>query len=274
MSVEQMSAMVKKTYHCDRCRDPFFRDICTKWRSETLCPDCIKASPDIKQARASMRIFGNYYLLLANQNKCEMCAKEILYFDSHNHPIERANFNMDHINSLQKKDSSRSVGSMSLRGCLVDDILEEMRKCRVLCLSCHSAVTAVELHLGVHRLKNAGFSDEKQDSIRLQVDYFAKKLLILQKRKLLQENIEKTEVDQCVMCDEPFDENSEQNLSMCNICKKQCCEICSDAHSCIFCQEVTCEQHIKECQICQTLKCESCLLMCCDDKITKKQRVV
>lgn len=61
-------------------------------------------------------------------------------------------FHLDHINMFNKTDS---VCDMLDRGCPESDIREEMGKCQLLCITCHSIVTRYEQRAGFHKRKAA-----------------------------------------------------------------------------------------------------------------------
>ena len=55
-------------------------------------------------------------------------------------------FEHDHIQPFEKSDST------------IGDVFEEMRKCRVLCVSCRLFVTHAQNYFGITSLKKAGYS--------------------------------------------------------------------------------------------------------------------
>ena len=59
-------------------------------------------------------------------------------------------FHYDHINMFDKSDS---ICKLVREGTNIEDIYKEIDKCQLLCVSCHSVVTKVELMCGFTRIK-------------------------------------------------------------------------------------------------------------------------
>lgn len=76
--------------------------------------------------------------------KCKICNK------IKNHEFER--FHFDHLNMFDKTDS---VSYMVNTGCSIKDILAEIDRCQILCISCHELVTMVERKYGFTRVKQS-----------------------------------------------------------------------------------------------------------------------
>ena len=72
------------------------------------------------------------------KNPCTFCGKK------------EKSMHFDHINMFDKRDN---VCSMSNRGCSKDEIMEELNKCQLLCIPCHTKVTRIERTLGFTRNK-------------------------------------------------------------------------------------------------------------------------
>lgn len=60
------------------------------------------------------------------------------------------NMHFDHINMFEKTES---VSALAYRGCSKEEILAEIGKCQLLCVSCHQKVTNKEHNLGFIRTK-------------------------------------------------------------------------------------------------------------------------
>ena len=72
------------------------------------------------------------------KNPCSFCG------------IKQNRMHFDHINMFEKGDS---VSTMSYRGCSKEEIMAEMNKCQLLCITCHDKVTSMERKYGFMRKK-------------------------------------------------------------------------------------------------------------------------
>jgi len=186
-----------KAYYCEGCNEGFFSESRKFWKGWMLCGDCLNI-PQIKIENAYLDFMINAYLIFSNRKQCEICEKLVLIgnfamFDAHIKYVQNnswqsiclmakilcdmggmvtqvAMFELDHINSLEKTDSNRSVRSMSKQGYSISDILKEVDKCRVLCPACHSLVTSVEKKSGILRSKKACISVEHQELYRSRIE--------------------------------------------------------------------------------------------------------
>ncbi len=135
---------------CMLCRTPFFTQKKLKsWKGCLLCVDCMK-NPMIIQEQKLLRNMLHCHLICTKQTQCAHCLKSVLQSEIGRSLSTLADFEFDHVNSFNK---SESVGHMCLQGCDFSDIINEMKKCRVLCISCHDAVTCVQTNNGLLRLK-------------------------------------------------------------------------------------------------------------------------
>jgi len=99
------------------------------------------------------------------KNPCSFCG------------IKQKRMHFDHINMFEKGDS---VSTMSYRGCSKEEIMAELNKCQLLCLTCHDKVTSMERKYGFMRRKRlfnkilrTGCNVEEM-RITLQTEYMAR----------------------------------------------------------------------------------------------------
>ena len=59
-------------------------------------------------------------------------------------------FHFDHLNMF---DKGNSISSMINEGVCINDILAEIDKCQIVCISCHAIITDIEQKLGFIRIK-------------------------------------------------------------------------------------------------------------------------
>ncbi len=115
------------------------------WKGNKLCFQCRQKHVDILYLE-----FSNF-IRTDCQNRCAFCYKEYGRYQR---------FHFDHINMFSKEDS---IGDMLLRGEEIEKIMEEAKKCQLLCYSCHMLVTNIEIKYGfiakkakINRLRKKG----------------------------------------------------------------------------------------------------------------------
>jgi len=168
----------KKMRYCDGCDVPFFPDRDHGvWKNLLFCSNCVKI-PEILKEQNVQRLLMNENMIRSEETSCQKCMRPVILQCGE----KITKFEFDHINSLAKLNA-RTVGGLLLTGSSVSDMFLEMRKCRVLCVSCHSAVTYAQRYFGVMGLKDANYSSEKQHQIATQVEDGADFVLWYWRRK-------------------------------------------------------------------------------------------
>jgi esterase/lipase superfamily enzyme len=132
------------------------------WQGYKYCDSCYYKN--YNEETEKLWSLVSEYSIKTNKNKCNICYK-VASFD--NSMITK--FNYDHINMFNKTDS---VCKLVREGAKIEDIYKEIDKCQLLCVSCHSVVTKVEVMCGFIRIKkqltkdfNESEDEEKKDKI-------------------------------------------------------------------------------------------------------------
>lgn len=168
---KEVGVLDKQPTKCDSCNSPFFsKKWINNWKSVDLCVNC-SSIPEISNEKQFLRDIVHCHLIATNQKNCDICDLEI-FVGNNLHCVNK--FELDHKNTFTK---SYAVGFMCLEGYGVETILEELAKCRVLCVSCHSVVTYVENVCGVGRCKQIQMSEEDQEQIQDHVNAQVRKLI-------------------------------------------------------------------------------------------------
>jgi hypothetical protein len=139
-----------------------------------LCHDCYSIQ-EIRQHVQETRL--KLLKHEASQDKwyCALC--KIVLFDPNTLESFRS-FERDHIDVFKK---TCSVWELIVKGASIDCILLETKKCRNLCIRCHSAVTCAERAVGILGLKvlerNQSISNYDKARATIQVDALTRMLL-------------------------------------------------------------------------------------------------
>ena len=194
-NIRSHQCQVQKTTHCNLIKlwQDFKRDhlpICDacgiqystitntnnfrQFKTIDLCRDCYFI-PEIQIHVQSMR----YRLLREDVQcgkwKCDLC--ERVLFDTTTLD-NYCRFERDHINVFTK---TTTVWELLVSGAPFHDVCEENRKCRNLCLHCHSVVTYAERVVGILKLKKIKDTTPNIEYIRdramYQVETLVKMLL-------------------------------------------------------------------------------------------------
>ena len=124
---------------CDTCNDVYYGPL-KQWFQKNECYHCYRIHHnDIEETWSKI----NNYLEINNINKCEFCKRK--------RDNSMGGFHFDHINMFDKNDN---ICSMVGRGSTLEEIIDEIKKCQLICISCHNIITTIEKQLGYHRLKS------------------------------------------------------------------------------------------------------------------------
>jgi len=134
--IEQLLEETKK--QCETCYKFQFNYL-NKWKGKKECDECYQHEAEIKEAWRQV----NKFCIENRMTHCAFCNKEKTY---------KSSFNYDHVNMFNKVDS---IGTLVYSGEEIDIILQEVLKCQLLCVSCHSIVTKIEQKLGFTQIKIA-----------------------------------------------------------------------------------------------------------------------
>ena len=127
----------KKT--CELCGKTQFNYLNT-WQGVKKCEDCYNAH---YYERKQMWRQVNAYCTDNGLTKCNLCNKERTI---------KCVFHFDHLNMFNKKNE---IGTMIRQGETIELIIEEIKKCQYICISCHTIVTSFEQKVGFTALKSA-----------------------------------------------------------------------------------------------------------------------
>lgn len=126
----------KKT--CEVCNKTQFNYLNT-WQGIKKCEECY--SKHYFEKKHIWKQINNY-CIETGLIKCNLCNKEKTFNTS---------FHFDHINMFNK---TSEIGTMVRYGEKLETIIEEIKKCQYICISCHTLVTAFEQKVGFTNLKS------------------------------------------------------------------------------------------------------------------------
>jgi hypothetical protein len=121
ISVDEILGCLKECEEC-KCKIYTYKI----WKGKKLCISCHQ--PNVNHLYEQ---FCDYITKECN-NQCAFCNKGY---------SKLCRFHFDHINMFSKNEG---IGDMLLRGEDLEKIIEEAKKCQLLCYSCHSIVTRIE----------------------------------------------------------------------------------------------------------------------------------
>lgn len=121
---------------CEVCNKVQYNYL-NKWKGKKECDECYHHEAEISELWRQV----NKFSIENKMTHCGFCDKEKTY---------KSHFNYDHLNMFNKVDS---VGSLVYNGEDLGVILNEVKKCQLLCVSCHSIVTKIEQKLGFTNIK-------------------------------------------------------------------------------------------------------------------------
>lgn len=156
--VVQLSLERGKT--CEGCHEhhPCIKNIngFRTFKGFDFCADCYTIPPITQETNALRQQLYSWDILSGNID-CVLCGKIVLNPQT---VQPECRFERDHIDITTKTDC---VGRMILDGARFDLICTEARKCRILCVRCHSVVTFAERYVGSIRYHtNKQYNQEAQ----------------------------------------------------------------------------------------------------------------
>lgn len=135
--------IIKDNKHsCSSCNINMYSNPCI-WKGCEYCDTCYYEKYN-EESQQLWRLVREYSIRI-NKNYCNICNKKATFDNSMS-----SRFHYDHINMFDKSDS---ICKMVREGAQIDDIYDEINKCQLLCISCHSVVTKVEVICGFNRIK-------------------------------------------------------------------------------------------------------------------------
>ena len=123
---------------CEVCNKTQYNYLNT-WKGIKKCDECY-SEHYYEKKQLSKQITN--YCVQNNIIKCNLCNKEKTYKNV---------FHFDHLNMFNK---TNEVGRMIRKGESIELIIEEIKKCQYICISCHTIVTAFEQKVGFILLKS------------------------------------------------------------------------------------------------------------------------
>lgn len=133
-----MASQGTKNSNCMDCNKQLYNSHTNSnrhWKGNELCDLCWSKYSDIRIKL--WEAIQDYKRVI-----CEICGDIKV--------CNEQRFNYDHINMFDKSDS---ICSMVIDGVELQQILAEIDKCQILCISCHHKITDLESRLGFTRIK-------------------------------------------------------------------------------------------------------------------------
>ncbi len=127
---------------CSVCNINIYSNPCI-WQGCEYCDKCYYEK--YNEENQKLWSLVREYSIKTNKNKCNICNKIAPYDNS---MVSR--FHYDHINMF---DKTESICKLIREGASIEIIYNEIDKCQLLCISCHSVVTKVEVLCGFTRIK-------------------------------------------------------------------------------------------------------------------------
>lgn len=149
---------------CEECYSESFSEKSVKiWKSKKICSSCNKKH-DSEREEMWSKIYDYTY---HNFKRCYICNKEYRKDES---------FHFDHKNMFIKYES---ICTMVYCGYELEEIIQELRQCNLLCLSCHCFVTKMETFFPFTKIKSnltrcLNNNEIKQDQLEEQYIYYNK----------------------------------------------------------------------------------------------------
>ena len=155
------AVLIGLTAVCDKCKKGTMVGL-INWKGTKICLTCHhKHKEEIDMAWKQIDLF----LRKSGMTECRICGVE---------RAEQLGFHFDHLNMFVKEDS---VCNLVRSGAEISVIQDEIKKCQLLCRSCHAGITQVERLLGFSYIKLLMTRTEKgtlKEGVELDVeDYTA-----------------------------------------------------------------------------------------------------
>ena len=152
---------------CESCHCVYYCPL-KQWLDKNECEYCYRSHKNkIDELWSKL----NDYLIQNNINKCHFCKRE--------RDNNIGGFHFDHINMFNKNDN---ICSMVGRGSTLEEIIDEIQKCNLICISCHNIITTIERNLGYHRLKS-NITKKTNAGLHIETSYlkeqYAKNMMIV-----------------------------------------------------------------------------------------------
>jgi hypothetical protein len=149
---------------CIRCKRNMYSNPCV-WQGNEYCDECHYSMFNDIIVERWVKV--REYSVEKGKSKCNICNK-IASFDN----TIGSRFHYDHLDMFDKSDS---ICKMVKNGTEMDDIYKEISKCQLLCLSCHTVITKVELMCGFTRIKRQITKEYNETNDALTKDALTKK---------------------------------------------------------------------------------------------------
>ena len=151
--------LVEEIKHiCVRCNTKIYSQPCI-WQDLEYCDEChYELYNELINQRWK---YIREYSIENNKASCNICYKKAT-FDN----LIHSRFHYDHIDMFDKTDS---ICKMIRIGIAMDDIYQEINKCQLLCVSCHTVVTKVEILCGFNRVKrqiNKEYNETNDETLK------------------------------------------------------------------------------------------------------------
>ena len=118
---------------CSTCEQVVYYSL-KVWRGKKVCIECWKHEKEVVSVELHSFLAEQY------AKGCEFCGRK---------KIKNERFHFDHKNMFEK---NYNVGCMIEHGCSKEELIAEIDKCQLLCISCHSIVTKFEFRYGfIHK---------------------------------------------------------------------------------------------------------------------------
>jgi hypothetical protein len=131
-STEELKQIIRsKGSKCETCNIMTFSPL-VEWRGINECTNCHSLHKEE---------IAEIWKTIEPHTSCAFCERVKCPWE---------NFHFDHLNMFEKGDS---ICKMIQKGVSIEEIVSECKKCQVLCISCHSVKTEIEIQLGFSRLK-------------------------------------------------------------------------------------------------------------------------
>jgi hypothetical protein len=156
---EDLIKLLKEIKHiCTKCNKNIYSVQCV-WSGLEYCDEC------------HYELFNNLiierwksvreYSVRNNKSQCNICMKQASFDNS-----QQSRFHYDHLDMFDKVDS---ICKMVRNGTELVDIYQEINKCQLLCVSCHTIVTKVEILCGFNRVKRQltkDYNDTNDETVK------------------------------------------------------------------------------------------------------------